>query len=428
MAVASAADAQDTAPPRSVKSLEECVAIGLKNRPSLASAEAHVDAGRARVYQAWSGYLPQLAGSWETDRRESSFNTRTGGPNTAGALSSVNVYYYNSGAVTLSQTLFDFGQNLAAIRAARAREDSLRADADTNRQQVVFDVKQAYFGLLASRRLASVAEETVRNDRQQLDQARGRFDVGFAPKIDVTRSEVLLARAELDLLVARNNVSVAEETLRNALGLDTPIDFDIEDVLDRRAVALSEPEALDTAYTSRPELQSLLAQQRATEQDVAQHQREFLPTLTGAASYGGSGSDNADLDESWLLGARVNVPIFNAGLTANRLSESRANLLALRSDERTLRQSIALDVRRALLEVKRTGESIDVTGYAAEQAAENLDLAQGRYNTGVGSVIELTDAQAQRASAEADRVSALYQHQQAIAALEQAIGRELPKP
>jgi len=129
-----------------------------------------------------------------------------------------------------------------------------------------------------------------------------------------------------------------------------------------------------------------------------------------------------------VFGASVNLPIFSGGLTAARVAESRANLRALRADERTLRQQIALEVRRALLDVARFSESIDVSARAAEQAQENLELAQGRYEMGVGNVIELTDAQVQRASAEADRVGALYDHQIAVAALEQAIGQELSAP
>ena len=122
------------------------------------------------------------------------------------------------------------------------------------------------------------------------------------------------------------------------------------------------------------------------------------------------------------------MPLFSGGLTAARVAESRAKLRVLRADERTLRQQIALEVRRALLDVTRFAQSIDVSSRAADQARENLALAEGRYETGVGNVIELTDAQVQRARAEAERVGALYDHQIAVAALEQAIGQELPTP
>jgi len=190
---------------------------------------------------------------------------------------------------------------------------------------------------------------------------------------------------------------------------------------------LDESGALSAAYESRSDLQSNLAQQRAVEQDISQHRREHLPTVTADASYGWSAAE-FPLQDNWIFGANVNVPIFSGGLTEGKVAESRANLRRLAADERTLRQQIGLDVRRSLLDVEKADQSIDVSARAAEQAAENLQLAEGRYETGVGNVIELTDAQVQRASAEADHVKALYDYQIAVAALEQAIGRELPTP
>jgi outer membrane protein len=430
LALAASGGVVRAAEPSAVKTLAECVAMALARHPSIGEAEANVDAGHARIYQASAGYLPQLSGTWSSDRRKSSFSSRTGGPSNpagGGALEQENVFDFHQGSVNLSQTLFDFGQSFAAIRAAQARRDSLAADADTTRTDVVLGVKQAYFGLLAARRLLAVAEETVRNDQKQLDLARGRNEVGFAPRLDVTRSEVQLASAELDRVSARNSVEVAEATLANALGIDGPLPFDIEDVLASPGVSLDEPAALDRAYANRPELRSLLAQQRAGEQDVAQHWRELLPTVRAAATYGGSGSETP-LSENWRVGAVVDVPIFDGGLTLARVGESKANLHSLRFEEQRLRQQIALEVRRALLDVGRAAEAIAVTERAAEQSRENLELAEGRYETGVGNVIELVDAQTARTSAEADRVRALYDHQTAIATLEQAIAQELPTP
>jgi outer membrane protein TolC len=417
-------------PPLPEKTLAECVAIALARHPRIGAADAAVEAGRARIGQARSGYLPQLAGTWSSDRRLSSFSSRTGGPSNdvaGGALQESNAFDFHQGAVGLSQRLFDFGQTLAAIRAAQARWDSLAADAADARAQIVLEVKQAYFGLLAARRLLAVADETVRSNEQQLAQARGRNEVGFAPRLDVTRSEVQLASAELDRLAARNNVAVAEVTLRNALGLDAPLDFEIEDVLGASERAIAEEEALERAYERRPELRALRAEQRAAEQDVAQRRRELLPSLRAEASYGGSASE-FPLEEEWSVGAVVEVPIFDGGLTLARVSEGRAALAGLRFDEQRLRQQIALEVRTALLDVARTAEAIQVTERAVRQARENLELAEGRYQTGVGNVIELVDAQTARASADADRVRALYDHETAIAALERAIGEEIATP
>jgi outer membrane protein len=408
-----------------VKTLAECVEIALQHHPRLGAARATVDGADAREWQATSDYLPHVDASYSATRSKSSSAARTQGPFGENVVSRFS--FYDSG-VRLSQVLFDFGQNLNEIRAARARTRSLEADAVATRDDVVLNVKQSYFDLLAARRLEVVAADTVRSDRLQLELAQGRNEVGFAPKLDVTRSQVQLASAELDLLTARNAVSVAEETLRNALGLEGPLDFELEDALERRVVALSEDEALSRAYATRPELRSLVEQESAAEQDIKALQKDYLPNVTGDAVWGYSGSDYP-LANNWNVGANVNLSLTNGGLTTARIAESKADLRRLKHEQDRVRQDVALEVRRAVLDLRRAAESIEVATRAAEQSRENLALAEGRYRTGVGSVIELSDAQTARASAEAESVRALYTYQSSLAALERAIGGPVePKP
>jgi TolC family type I secretion outer membrane protein len=412
--------------PRPVKTLAECIELALANHPSLGSAEARVAAGQERVVQTRAGYLPQVEAGYASARSDSEFRRVSAGFGGGGLGGSTDGWVHDAG-FSLSQLLFDFGQNLDRIRAARAREESLAADAATQRETIVFDVKRSYFDLLAAQRLLAVAEETVRNDEQQLALARGRYDVGFAAKIDVTRSEVLLATGELDRITAQNNVAVAQDTLRNTLGLPGPLDFEVADVLESLPVALSEDAALETAFATRPELASNEAQQRALEQDVRARRKDHLPSVTADARYDWSG-DGYPLSPGWSVGASLRWPLFTGGRTRAQVGEAKAELRALRFDSEALRQDIALEVRRALLDLGRAARSIDVTEHAAEQARENLELAEGRYSTGAGSIIELTDAQAQRARADAERVRALYSYQLSIAALERAIGQPVARP
>ena len=407
-----------------MRTLEECVAIALERQPRLGAAEADVDAGRQRVRQEIAGYLPQISGNASATENQTSAAQKTGLPGT-GVVASQRYGYYSTG-FSLSQVLFDFGRNLDAIQSAQALRDSLAADADTQRETIIRDVKQAYFDLLAARRLRGVAEETLRSNQRQLDLARGRYEVGFATKLDVTRSEVLVANTELDLLTARNAVLVAEQTLRHAMGLTEPLDFELVDMLEATPVEVPEERALAIALEHRPELVSIRAQMRAAEETISARWKEHLPDVTGGANYGWSGS-TSPLRSSWSYGALVNVPIFSGGLIDARVGEARANARALGFQEQSLKQDVALEVRRATLDLARAREAIGVSERAREQARENLELADGRYQAGVGNVIELTDAQAQRASAEAEYVRALYGFHTAVAELERAIGQELPQ-
>jgi outer membrane protein TolC len=412
---------------RPSRTLEECVEIALARHPRLASADAFVEAGDQRVRQERAGYLPQVnAGASRSERKRSAAQA-TGLPNQGQVETRTRRFGYTTSGVSLTQVLFDFGRNLDSIQAARARRDSLEADADTERAAIVRDVKQAYFDLLAARRLRDVAEEVLVSNRRQLDQARGRYEVGFTAKLDVTRSEVLVANAELDLLTARNSVLVAEQRLRNAMGLDEPLDFDPVDVLEARPAEIAEEHALATAFARRPELLSVRAERRAAEEEASSRWKEHLPDFSAGVDYDWSGSDSP-LEETYQFGAFVTIPIFSGGLIDARVGEARANALALGFDEDALEQDVALEVRSAVLELSRAGQAIGVSERVRAQARENLALAEGRYQTGVGNVIELADAQAQRASGEAEYVRSLYEYRIALAELERAMGEELAAP
>src|SRR5436309_5308440 len=165
------------------KTLEECIEIALRQQPTLRAAAATVAAGRERVWQAAAAYLPQVSASYLASRRHASSSSLIG---SGGLEKKANTFPFYSTGATLSQVLFDFGQNLELIHAAQASAEALAADADTQHDTVVFNVPQVYFMLLAAHRVRSVAEETVVQNQKHLDLAEGRHDVGLAPRFDVT--------------------------------------------------------------------------------------------------------------------------------------------------------------------------------------------------------------------------------------------------
>ena len=283
----------------------------------------------------------------------------------------------------------------------------------------MFTVAQAYFGLLASYRLRDVADETVAANQKHLELAQGRFGVGLAPKFDVTQAQVQLASAELNEVTARNNVLLGRETLRHALGLSGPLDFDIVDALEQPPIEVDDAEALALAYDNRPELRSIRAQVDAAAQRVAAVEKDYLPKLTGNAVVTWSGTQYP-LQESWSAGGAVNLSVFNGGLTTAQVGEAKANLQNLQANEEVTRQNITLDVRQATLNLRQSVESIRVADKGLQQARENLEIAEGRYKAGAGNIIELTDAQTSLTSAEASRVQALVNYRTALASLERA--------
>jgi outer membrane protein TolC len=403
------------------KSLDECIAIAIAQQPKLKASDATIEAARERVWQIAAAYLPQVGANYAVNRRQASAGSLTGGGGAfAGARGqSTRIFNFYSTGVTLSQVLFDFGQNLALVHRARALEDSAAADAVTQRDSVIFDVSQAYFGLLAAYRLRGVADDTVRQNQQHLELAQGRFEVGFAPKFDVTQAQVQLANAELAQVTARNNVTLGRETLRNAMGLSGPLDFEIVDVLDQPRVTIGDAAAVQLAFDNRPELRSIRAELKAAALQIDALEKDYLPKVSANGNYTFSG-ESYPLQDTWNMGAAVNLSLFNGGLTTAQIGEARAALAVLDANEETLRQSVELEVRQAIANVQQGTESIRVAEKGSRQARENLELAEGRYSTGVSSIIELTDAQASLASAEANYVQALVNYRIAVATLERA--------
>src|SRR5207249_197650 len=176
---------------------------------------------------------------------------------------------------------------------------------------------------------------------------------------------------------------------------------------------------LDLAYANRPELRSLAAQERADIERIKAIEKDYLPKLSLESNVTWNGS-SYPLQEKWEFGGLVSLSVFNGGLTRAQVGEAKANLENLRAAEDATRNNVSLEVRQALLNLRQQAESIGVADKGLQQGRENLSLAEGRYKTGVGNIIELTDAQVALVSAEASRVQALVGYRTALATLERS--------
>ena len=405
--------------------LQEAVDTALTQQPTLRVGQATVEAAQQRVHQQIAGYLPRGGYLYNYTRKQQAVSAAVGGVQ-AGQQQRVTaqLFNFNSTNFSMSQLLFDFGRTLDSIRAAIASVTASSADLDTTRQTVILNTKQAYYSVLASQRLLQVADETVRQNQKHLEEAQARFTVGLAPRFDVTQAQVQLSNAVLNQVTARNNVALARETLRTAMGVTGPFLFTLVDTLERGTLTVNDEDLVAQAYAYRPELRSIQAQQWATAEQVAALQKQYLPSVTGTAQYNWTGRQYP-LQQGWFWGVTLTFPLFDDILTYSQVGEAQANLRGLHAQEDNLRQQIALEVRQSFLTLRQAEESIRVSEQTLVQARENLDLAEGRYAAGVGNIIELTDAQVSLTSAEANTIQALATYKTAVAQLERAINQRL---
>jgi outer membrane protein TolC len=403
--------------------LQEAIDVALTQHPTIHIGQTTIEAAQQRVKQQVAGYLPQGRYTYTYSRQQRTSSSATGGIQVQQQGFS-QLFNFHSTNFNFSQLLFDFGRTLDAIRSASATVEANTADLETTRQTVVFNTKQAYYSVLASQRLLQVADETVRQTQKHLEDAQARFDVGVAPRFDVTQAQVQLSNALLNQVTARNNVALARETLRTAMGVTGPFLFTLVDTLDRRTLTLKDEDLVAQAYTKRPELLSIQAQQRATSEQVSALQKQYLPSITGNAQYNWTGREYP-LQQGWLWGVTLTFPLFDDILTVAQVGEAKANLRGLQAQEENLRQQVTLEVRQSMLNVQQAEESVRVSEATVGQARENLTIAEGRYSAGVGNIIELTDAQVLLTSAQANSIQALATYKTAVAQLEKAVNQPL---
>jgi len=418
------ASAEESAAPP-VLTLQTAIATALQHQPSLQAAQGVSQAQQALVGVARSNLLPTLSvtSSYTQQTNNQYPHPQFGISTTSSPTNRSTGNYFNS--LSLQQLLFDFGKTGADVDAARQNMKGSELSEENSRQTVVVNVKIAYFALLAARHLLQVQEETVRQSEEHLDQAKGFYQAGTRTKFDVTNAEVTLTNAQLDLIKARNAVEVARVTLANAMGVpDYPIG-DLEELLTFEKMEITEERALKEALESRPDLLSLVAQRQADEALVRSAQRSYFPVLSGNANYT-YGGQNFPLVWNWDVGATLSVPIFSGFLTQSQVAQARANLVVAGANEEALRQDVILAIHAAYSTLVETEERVHTSEVVVRQAQENLDLANGRFQAGIGTSLEQTDAQVLLANAKTSRIQALFDYRVAAAALEKAMGRSVP--
>ena len=398
--------------------LRECIDLAIKNQPTIKAAQEKVNAGQGRVTQASSPYLPQVSAS--TGYAESH--------SLGGALGDSITKSYTT-SLSVNQMLYDFGRSGNTLDAARLGSRSAERDADRVVSEVILNVKQSYYALLAARKLMVVAQKTLEQAESHLRQAEAFFRVGSKPRFDVTRAEVEVNDARLGIINANNSVRLRTIGLHNAMGVDPGNEIEIEDVLSAPVVIPPIEQALEESVKGRPEVLKIEADIETARATAKAEESDYLPSLSVTGAYNWAhgtaemGMFKGDIQNSWNAGITLTLPLFEGGITKGKVSEARANLRALEAQRDTLKQSILMELHQAYADIESATARIAVMESSLKNARDNLELAQGRYEAGVGAYIEVTDAQVASVNAETNHVQALYDYQLAAARLFKAMGK-----
>ncbi|MBU4152841.1 MAG: TolC family protein [Proteobacteria bacterium] len=395
-------------------SLDRVVAIAIQRQPDILAAQGSIAVGQSRVGQARSGFAPQVDGTVGLSR----FSPDGSYANPSRSDASYGRY---TAGVTVNQMLYDFGKTATRVAIQESSVNSFRADLASVEDHVIFNAKVAFFDLLTLMRKMSVAVETVTQFEKHRVQAQGFFDAGVKPKYDVTKAEVDLSNAKLNLIRAENGVRLGRVALSAAMGFSETPNYRVKDSLNFEQFPVVLEDAMVQAYDHRPDLKALLLRKKTAEQAVLLARKGDSPYLSGSvgASYGG---DKFPLDEGWDVGVSLLVPVFNGNRTKHEVGEAEANLAVLAAKETGLRHQIYKEIQQGYLILHEASERIIASQLTVQQAEENYAIASGRYEAGVGNPVEVADADVLLSNARTAHVEALYEYKIAQAAIERAIG------
>lgn len=424
-------------------SAEEAVRIALRKQPNVDVARAGISAAQGRAEQTRSALLPSLvvSGGYNnvTVLSGAGAGASTSGGTTGGATGgttggttggssggggSTATGYTASAAVR--QLLFDFNHTRELVRQSQALSRAAEQNLTRVQSDLVSQVKQAYYQVVQSDRLAAVNEDNLQNRRSQRDLARARLNSGLGLPSDVATAETAYSEAVLNLTVARNTAAVTRVNLAVLMGIDarTPIatveggepPFPSDDVNALVAQALKQ----------RPEVLQAQSTVDANRHAVSAARTNNMPAVSGVLGFASRGREFPPADDGLTIGATVIFTPFDGGLTQGKVKEARANRDSADAQLQGTRQTVTSEVAQAWLNMRTAEQRVATAGIEVSNATEGVRIATGRYSSGLGLFQDILTAQSLLLTARTNLVNAKAQTDTSRAALRRAIGAPPP--
>lgn len=391
--------------------IDDCIRIALANSPKAVSANLALQEAQVQVNLARGEFLPTVkagASQGYTVSNPAGQPTTDHGSHNAQAQAQL--------------AISGFTDKVRAVNISKLQLSQAELELRNQISLISRNVKKAYYTLASAIRAVDIRQKSRDLYQEQYDRAAEFYKQGLRPKVDVTTAEVNLNNEKLRLIRAQNLVKTASASLANTLGITTPKRLQIAQVDTVEKIDMTFDEAVKTAYENRPDVESSHTSAKIGQIRVNQAKAGYLPTLSFSAGFN-KYSDDLRLDnEETKLMLSIDVPIFSAFKTYNSVKQARLNLEKINNSNRSLLNDVFLEVQRAYIAMQEAGESVPIAELNVEKAKENLELAQGRYNEGIGDSIELKDAEVAYTDAELSLLTARYDYASAIADLKQAMG------
>jgi outer membrane protein len=392
----------------------------LKNNPRVTVSQLLALAQHQVVREARSAELPTANGAITAER------TLEGSRISAGSLTASRLFTHAGAGGNVTQLITDFGRTHNLVLTRKLEEKAANASSLATREEIVLTADQAFYGALTAQAVLQVAKQSVNARQATQTQVNQMAANKLKSTLDLSFANVNLSQAQLLQLDARNNADATMAALDAVLGLDHEVTYQlIDDSSQNSAPPPAFEPLIQTALAQRPDLQSLTFAEQSAQNFARAQWDQRLPSITAA---GTAGTVPIRVDQyytnNWWggIGVNMNIPIFNGFLYSAEAKEAKYRAQAEAERTRSLRDQIVRDVRTAWLQANTAYQRIGVTAELLKQSNLALQLAQTRYQLGLSSIVELSQAQLQQTSAAIDNTNAQYEYRWAIATLNYQVG------
>jgi outer membrane protein len=401
--------------------------LALKNNPKISAARLLALAQHQVSRESRAAELPNFNGAI------TAVDANEGSRIAAGAINAPRLLERAGAGVSMNQLLTDFGRTVNLVSYSKLLEKAQNANALATVEDIVLATDQAFYNALQAQALLKVAQQTVTTRQSVENQINTLAQNKLKSNLDLSFAQVNLSQAKLLQLDAQNNVESTIAVLTAVLGLERRVQLELSNEDSPPPSPPLDIDALiNTALGQRPDLQALNYDQQAAEKFRRAQRDQLFPTISALGTAGvipvrpdcfGGCFPNYFVS-SWYgaIGVNMNVPIFNGFLYTAESTEAKYRAQAAAENTRDLRDQVVRDVRTAWLTTNTAFQRVTVSAELAKQADLSLSLAQERYQLGLGSIVELSQAQLQQTDAAIGYVNAQYQYRLALSTLNFEIG------
>ncbi len=400
--------------------LDDSIQMALENNRTIKQSVTDVDAAKWTLSEARRSTGPTL--TWNTSAARIGGKAYVSGRQTTG----INYNYNYSNTVQAEYPLYTGGKLENTIKSAGYGLDTADLTLEDTKQSIKLQATEDYFSILQYRNLIQVDQDAVDTLKAHLNNVNAQYRVGTVAKSDVLASQVQLANAQQDLVSVQNNYDIAVATLNNVIGLPTDTVLNIRDELKYTKYALTLDSCTQYALEHRPDGIAAEYKVKKSAAAVKVAQANNMPQVSAVVqkAIGGENpfDDNHVSADTWSAGISASWNVFDNNVTQAQVRQEEAALHKAQEAALQQKETIQLDVRTAYLNLVAAEKNIQTTRVAVDQAQEDYKISQVRYSAGVGTNLDVMDAEEKLTSSQTNYVKALYDYNTSKASLDKAMG------